>query len=246
MPQGIDALVIEGTMLERDDPPKTEQQMEEEFFRLCSSTSKMVLVAVSGQNIDRLVSIYRAVKRSKRMLVMDPYIANVLETLAAKAKLPHPSPTFHDVKVYFPASITRKLKRLGKEDQFIKYGRFKMTPQQLSDRPSETVMLIRPSVLDYLRKIRNIDGATLVWSQWNGYLTEPYNRELLNFIQEHNMELVSIHTSGHASVDTLKSVIEAIRPKQVIPIHTNRPERFSELLNGIEVSVGADGVNIQL
>ncbi|MGE0157058.1 MAG: MBL fold metallo-hydrolase [Geobacter sp.] len=246
VPQGIDALLIEGTMLERDDLPKTEQQIEDEFFRLCRSTSKMVLVAVSGQNVDRLVSIYRAAKRSNRMLVMDPYIANVLETLAVKARLPHPSPAFDDVKVYFPATITRKLKRLGKEDQFIKYGRFKMTPQQLSDRQSETVMLIRPSVLDYIKKLKNIDGAKVVWSQWGGYLSESYNKKLLDFIHEHGMELITIHTSGHASVDTLRNLVESVRPKQVIPIHTNTPERFSQILNGIMVSAGNDGDEVSL
>ena len=246
VPRGIDALLIEGTMLERNERPKTEQQIEDEFYQLCSSTSKLVLVAVSGQNIDRLVSIYKAAKRSKRMLVIDPYIANVLETLSKRAQLPHPSPAYDDVKVYFPSSITRKLKRAGKEDQFIRYGKFKLTPQQLSDRQSEAIMLIRPSVLDYLKKIKGIDGAKLVWSQWGGYLAEAYNKKLLDFIHEHSMELVTIHTSGHASVDTLKNMVKTVMPKRVIPIHTNTPELFQEILSDAEVAVGGDGVEIQL
>lgn len=246
VPQGVDALLIEGTMLERNDCPKTERQIEDEFYQLCRSAPKLVLVGVSGQNIDRLVSIYRAAKRSKRILVIDPYIANVLESLSTKAKLPHPSPAFDDVKVYFPSSITRKLKRLGKEEQFIKLGKYKMTPQQLSDRQSEVVMLIRPSVLDYLQKIKGIDGAKVVWSQWGGYLTESYNKKLLDFIHEHSMELVTIHTSGHASVDTLKNVVKTLMPKRAIPIHTNTPKLFWKILDGINVSEGADGVDILL
>lgn len=246
VPQGVDALLIEGTMLERNEQPKTERQIEDELYQLCRATSQLVLVAVSGQNIDRLVSIYRAAKRSKRMLVIDPYIANVLESLAAKAKLPHPSPSFDDVKVYFPSSITRKLKRVGKEEQFIKFGKYKMTPQQLSGRQSEVVMLIRPSVLDYLQKINGIDGAKVVWSQWGGYLTESYNKKLLEFIHEHNLDLVTIHTSGHASVETLKNVVKTVMPKRVIPIHTNTPGLFCEIFDDINVSECADGVDIIL
>ena len=36
---------------------------------------KLVAVAASGQNVDRLVSCYRAARRSGRLLVIDPYQA---------------------------------------------------------------------------------------------------------------------------------------------------------------------------
>ena len=43
---------------------------------------KLVAVVASGQNVDRLVSCYRAARSSGRLLVIDPYQAYVLMKLA--------------------------------------------------------------------------------------------------------------------------------------------------------------------
>ena len=39
------------------------------------------MIYASGQNIDRLVSIYRATKKMGKILVVDLYVAYVLETI---------------------------------------------------------------------------------------------------------------------------------------------------------------------
>jgi ribonuclease J len=38
-----------------------------------------------------------------------------------------------------------------------------------------------------------------------------------------------VHTSGHASPDDLKRLVAALNPKMLVPIHTDAPERYSEL-----------------
>ena len=48
---------------------------------------KLVAVVASGQNVDRLVSCYRAARRSGRLLVIDPYQAYVLMKLAPLSSL---------------------------------------------------------------------------------------------------------------------------------------------------------------
>lgn len=79
-------------------------------------------------------------------------------------------------------------------------------------------MLIRPTVLDYLKKIGGIDGATVVWSQWSGYLKEDYNRAFQKFVHERGMKFVTIHTSGHASIETMKNLVNELQPKRIIPV----------------------------
>ncbi|HOH74661.1 MAG TPA: MBL fold metallo-hydrolase RNA specificity domain-containing protein, partial [Paludibacteraceae bacterium] len=32
--------------------------------------------------------------------------------------------------------------------------------------------------------------------------------------------IYNIHTSGHADTETLKKMVEAIKPKNIVPIHT--------------------------
>jgi ribonuclease J len=58
--------------------------VEEKLVELARrNTDALLAVAASGQNLDRLVSCFRAAKRSGRQLVIDPYQAYVLTKLAS-------------------------------------------------------------------------------------------------------------------------------------------------------------------
>ena len=80
-PAGVHALVLEGTRLSRPvEHNTTEHEVEQVVARLCVETEGIVLVFYSGQNIDRLVTVYRASKRAGRMLVLDLYAAAAAAT----------------------------------------------------------------------------------------------------------------------------------------------------------------------
>jgi len=40
------------------------------------------------------------------------------------------------------------------------------------------------------------------------------------------MKFYTIHTSGHASIETLKKVVEKLKPESIIPIHTFYPDQY--------------------
>jgi len=46
------------------------------------------------------------------------------------------------------------------------------------------------------------------------------------------MDRVHIHSSGHANREDLLRIIGEIRPKAVIPIHTESPRGFKKLIKG--------------
>ncbi len=123
-----------------------------------------------------------------------------------------------------------------------------LSREELGNRREQVAMLIRPSVLDYLDKIEGIDGADVVWSQWEGYLKDETARMAAfhDFIQKRGINLHTIHTSGHASIGTMNKLVSALQPKLIIPIHTDHPERFSEVLPDVQVAVMNDGIPIAL
>ena len=49
-----------------------------------------------------------------------------------------------------------------------------------------------------------------------------------------------MHTSGHASVANIKQLIDELRPKRVVPIHTMKPEEFLGFAENVFLS--EDGV----
>lgn len=42
----------------------------------------------------------------------------------------------------------------------------------------------------------------------------------INYLTSRQFSMVKIHTSGHADTETLKQMVVAINPKNIVPIHT--------------------------
>ena len=112
-PDDVDVLLMEGTNIRAEDTPAVEQVTETQLEELCRSTflatPGMVLAITSSQNIDRLVTLYRAAKRSGRVLVMDLYTANIARA-TGNENIPQPGPAWKDVKVFVPLWQRRKVK----------------------------------------------------------------------------------------------------------------------------------------
>ena len=93
------------------------------------------------------------------------------------------------------------------------------------------MMMVRPSMLKDLRSIKNIEGATFIYSLWEGYLQDDSLQKMMRFIKKKNMKFCQIHTSGHAEIDTLKKVVKKLKPGRIIPIHTFYPDKYSGLFS---------------
>jgi len=101
-PANVNAALLEGTRVGRSDDPEggvdesaVELEMAERFRR----THGLALVYASAQNIDRLVTVYRASRRAKRTLVIDLYGATIAQ---ATGRETIPQPGFTDLRVYVP------------------------------------------------------------------------------------------------------------------------------------------------
>ena len=78
----IDLLFLEGTMLHRNnDLFPDETAVENTIFLTIRQQKNISFLLSSSQNIDRIVSAYRACKRAHKLLVIDIYTAWVLEQL---------------------------------------------------------------------------------------------------------------------------------------------------------------------
>jgi ribonuclease J len=95
----------------------------------------------------------------------------------------------------------------------------------------------------YLEEYANSEDAKIVYSMWNGYLDKEksaFNPTLFEFLEPYEFEYK--HTSGHADIETLKAVFEAVNPKGgIIPIHTENPEKFEELFSEQDIILLRDG-----
>ncbi|WP_186894239.1 MBL fold metallo-hydrolase [Acetobacterium malicum] len=242
LPSGIDALLIEGTMMSRStEALETEDQLEDKARELMQSSNQPVLVLQSSTNIDRLVGMYRAATRSGRLFVMDIFTAHIVSQLAPS--IPKPSSSFDSIRVIYPFWLTRKMFEKDHVHLMNQFSRYKIKREELSQR-QDYCLLFRPSMLSDLQHIDQLEGAEMIYSQWSGYKHQKKIKAVLDFADQKTMTLTDLHTSGHASTQALKAFIQQCNPRMVLPIHTENPDGFLEC--GNRVYLPQDGERIRL
>ncbi len=239
-PRPVHAMLMEGSSLGRLKPDQafpTEAAIEArlaEVFR----TPGFVAVCASAQNIDRMVSLYRACKRTGRTLVLDLYAA---EVLAATANPNIPQAGWPNTAIYVPEYQRRHIRRIARFDLIERYKPHRIYRAALAPMARRAVMLFRPAMVADIDLMPGAwTNARTIWSQWDGYLTTPVNVEFRAKLAGRGVPLESIHTSGHASIMDLKRLAEALAPDALVPVHTFEGDRYSALF-GANVCRRADG-----
>jgi ribonuclease J len=225
-PTGVDTLLMEGTHVgsERTEPP-TEAQVELDLARTLRSTAGLAVVAGSAQNVDRLVTVYRAALRSGRTLLVDLYSTAVAEA-TGRASIPRPG--FPGVGVWAPRRQRVQVKESGQFHRTTAVRPYRVFTEELVARPERYVVLGGSSAAHELLRDRALTaGGTLVWSMWSGYLDEPSGVRLREAARAAGVPLVEHHTSGHASVKDLRRLVAAVKPRAVVPIHTEGADEFA-------------------
>jgi ribonuclease J len=228
-------MLMEGSSLGRltdSERFPTEKELEHLFIESFKTTPGMVLVACSAQNIDRVVTIYRAAKQTGRTLVVDAYAAEILKATGYDS-IPKPVRGWPNLAVFIPQIqrihlVKKKIAPIVKS-----YRGFRLWPEQLAEHAPRSVMLFRGWMLNDLERAGALTGARVIWSQWEGYLTEGPGAKLKVDCDSRGIPFEAIHTSGHASIGDLKRLATAIGPKVLVPIHTFEPQRFPSLFKNV-------------
>ena len=234
-PADVDVLLMEGTTIKRTGTNEgfpTEADLEAEMVSLFRTTPGMPLVWCSGQNIDRLVTVFRAAKRSGRQLILDMYAAHIL---AATENPRLPQANWKETRVFLPWSQKQRIIRDRSFDIANRYKFDRVYPEQLAGAASQSVLLFRPSMRIDLEKADCLGGACLVYSMWDGYLKDVKLKPFLSWLNDRGIVLHKRHTSGHASVKDLQRLRKAFGDAVVVPIHTEQPDLYEQTFGDVQV-----------
>ena len=217
-----DALIIEGTTLSRAfETPKTETDLENMAIEVMEGTDSPVFILQAATNIDRIVTSFRAARRSNRILIQDLYMAEV--SAAAGMNIPNPA-TFSGVRVFITSGRNGRHELLDSKYHKTKIGRSGIAKQKF-------VMCVRPSMQSYLEKLSKeiaFGGGILFYSMWDGYKAKEDIAEFLQFMQNKGVRIVDLHTSGHADAETIQALIDDVNPTYIIPVHTENAKWFEQ------------------
>jgi ribonuclease J len=240
-PQAIDVALLEGTQVGRPPvrdpmPPQDESELEIAMAESFRQTPGLALVYSSAQNLDRLVTVYRAAVRAGRMLVVDLYGATVAQASGRKTI---PQPGFRDLRVYVPERQRILVKQSGQFERVSGLGPARIFVEEISDRGDSLVALLPGSTTAELARSGSLGGAKAIWSLWPGYLEQPSGKRLTALLEANDVPLDLLHVSGHATVEQLQELVSALSPTRVVPIHTKKPEQYPSLFPRVEIH--ADG-----
>jgi ribonuclease J len=226
-PKGVHVLLMEGTRVGSSSAARylsSEKEVEEEACRFFSETKGVALCMYSPQNVDRLVSLFKAAYDAKRTFVYDLYAASVARA-TRKPKIPQPE--WPEVRVYVPNAQRVKVKETAEFDRVNEIRDARIFPDELAREPSRFALLYRASMGPELERAGCLEGARALWSQWEGYLAEPSGKRAKEWLDVRKIPLEVIHTSGHATVDDLRRLADAFAGARLVPIHTDHPEQFA-------------------
>jgi ribonuclease J len=252
-PRNIDVLLMEGTMMERDnDKFPNERAVEDSMVEVLRNDPGLVFLLCSSQNIDRIVSAYRAAKRTNRIFVVDIYTAWILNKIGAVSDK---SPTIEWPLIRVLSrgrTAANHYKTVKSNPEY--FGEFvgslyksvnMITQEEILQTPAK--FFIKSPFVQLFKDKLSVSTVSVIYSMWLGYLDEKRNSSysyLPRIKNDPGITLIPIHTSGHAVVDDLKRMVEAIKPKTVIPIHTEHGEKYdSRFASVLRLE---DGVNHQI
>ncbi len=240
-PADIDLLFMEGTMLHRNnDLFPDETAVERLIFETIKRQANISFLLASSQNIDRIVSAYRACKRAGKVLVIDIYTAWVLEQMRQLTQNT-PAMDWPEVRVFASYSQDQRLTANG--DYFGDFRkrlyRYRVKPEELHATPHAFLYFGKMSSFRLINSFKN-GGATVnvIYSQWLGYLDGSHadyfgSDEVAAFRDDPQVNFIYAHSSGHATLQDLQKFAAALKPKMLVPIHTEDAEGFRGVFENV-------------
>lgn len=217
----VDMLITEGTTISRENFKScTEKSLEEKAVKIISNNNYPVFVLTASTNIDRIVTFYKAAINTNRLFLEDVYTANI--TTVAGNNIPNPK-DFKNVRVFLTVPTEKNYSILNK------YKDKKISRKEISKR--KFIMCIRSSMENYLEKLSqeiSFKGGILFYSMWKGYLENDEMKRFINFMKGKGVDIILLHTSGHADIKTIDALIEKTKPEYIIPVHTENAKWFEK------------------
>ncbi len=251
------ALICEGTNLEIPHSTTEMEVRDRCLEEVRKASGKLVIADFAPRNVERLMTFLDIARETGRCLVIQPKDAYLLSAmrLAAPESVP-------DLKAEpFLAIYDDPKGRLDKWEDCTRqeYREKLIGPGQVRNCPGEYILAFSLWDMADLLDVEYLLEGGLAEGLYIYSNSKAYDEEqrvdlerLLNWIEHFGMKPAGLkpngpsgkvdvdpgyHASGHASGPELIQFVKEVRPRLLIPIHTERPERWEEELRGTGIKV---------
>ncbi len=215
----VDVLVTEGTTLSRSPSATLTERDLKERLKEYLAQYKYVFVLCSTTNLDRIFSFAQAVPRGKYCLC-DAYQRELIQTVA---------------------------NHWSEKCGFYSMPKMNTYGNNIFPNFKERGGLFFIPGTDYFKNIvQHIDKSQslMIYSMWDGYRTKTGSPIPAFLSLAGHWE--RLHTSGHATPEEIQTLIDAVTPNIVIPMHTDAPEQIQPLCSKAQVLLPKDNEILSL
>ncbi len=221
-------LITEGTRVAPEDPRAnlSEADVKTEATRLVrEAEGRLAIATFYPRDVDRIRTFYEVALAADRRFVVNAKTAHLLQTLLRDPRLSVPDVTRDaNVLIHF-----RELDKMApwERDLEAMAGDRVVSSEYIRDHQGELVLQLEFVHLAELIDIRPNPGSPFIHSR-----SEPFDEEdvddqvLQNWLDRFGLVRHQLHASGHMSMREIEEMVRTIRPRTVIPVHTEHPEMF--------------------
>ncbi len=235
-------MISEGTRVcpEEEQVIHSEGRVKAESNRIvANASSKPVVVAFYGRDIDRFKTFYEVAKENDRKLVIPIKLAHLLRALKSDPVLKIPDVMGDDNILFY-----KKRKKTGEfveSDYYVWERPFlakAVSYDYVHENQSELVFNLDLTGFTELIDVRPSGGGHFIHS-----MSEPFSEEdigvdvMNNWLRHFGLQFHQIHASGHCPSKDLAQIINRVNPKRLVPIHTEHPELFKKLFKNVDVKI---------
>jgi len=217
----------------------SEAEVKEKCNEVVANASNLVIATFYSRDIDRLRTLYEVAKENNREFVIPLRKAHLLSMLINDPRLKIPDVQKDDAIVFY-----KKRKKTGEyaETDYYKWERPFLNKAKTYEytRKNQSKVLLNLDLTEFteLIDIKPSKGGHFIHSMSEPFSEEDIDKELMDrWLRHFGLGFHQIHASGHCSQPHLKKIIDKIKPKQIVPVHTEYPEIFKQLFKDIEVVI---------
>ncbi len=240
-----DAMICEGTRIDQK-VPDDEFTVEQDLACLADETEGLVMVGFAWRDLERYETVIKAAEQAGRTPIFDPRIAYLLARLGRDIYAEGGGVFLERTNslLYSPSDYMNAKHDLGpmdKEEWNTKEKIVDTTHLTKGTKASDIKKAPDKYFLhiDYYRFKNLLDLDPPKGSIYIRAQCEPFDPEMelsekrmINWLkhfrinQKNSYRPYQIHASGHASGKEILDLIENVKPKNLIPVHTEKPQLF--------------------
>jgi ribonuclease J len=261
-------LILEGTNVERG-LNITEHEVYDNALRVIAKAKGLVIVDFSARDVDRLLTFLQLAKETGRKLAILPKDAYLLKALRL-LELETPDIAQDDSLVIYQDTIATKSPAMWMRNLCKDYESKVVLAEDVRSAQDKFILSFSFLDINELPSIRPGRGSLYLFSS-----SEPHDEEqeidfrrLHEWLKhfgikgfglpvekkdangENKWEIPEgekgLHASGHACGPDLLGIVNSIKPKILIPVHSEKPEYYVEKLKGCGIEVRVPEVSSQI